>query len=60
MHFNLSDFTKDIKDIIDQEFNDLFDQWLELTVEIVSDLIERYEKGEATLLEESVNPAQVN
>ena len=35
MHFNLSDFTKDIKDIIDQEFNDLFDQWLELTDEIV-------------------------
>ncbi|WP_419910598.1 hypothetical protein [Hoeflea sp.] len=43
--------TKDVEDIIDREFNELFDQWRKLTDEILSDLIERYEIGEASLLE---------
>ena len=43
--------TKDVEDIIAQEFNELFDQWRKLTDEILTELIERYEIGEAALLE---------
>ncbi len=53
--------TKDVEDIIDQEFDDLFDQWRKLTDEILSELIERYEIGEAALLEKNAaKPTQVN
>lgn len=48
--------TRDVENIIDQEFNDLFDQWQKLTDEILSELIERYEIGEAALLEKSSQP----
>ena len=48
--------TKDIEDIIDKEFDDLFDQWRKLTDEILSELVERYEIGEAALLENAANP----
>ena len=43
--------TKDVEDIIEREFNDLFDHWRKLTDEILTELIERYETGEAPLLE---------
>ena len=60
MRFNQSDPTKDIKDVIDQEFNELSDQWRKQTDEILSELIERYKIGEAALLEEAAIPSQVN
>ena len=34
--------TNDIEDIIEQEFNNLFDQWRKLTDEIFSELIEQH------------------
>ena len=52
--------TKDAEDIIDQEFNDLLDQWWKLADKILPELIERYEIGEMALFEKAVNPAQVN
>ena len=52
--------TKEVEDIIDKEFDDLFDQWRKLTNEILSELIERYEIGEAALLENAANTAQAN
>ena len=58
MRFNQSDPTKDIN--IDQEFNELSDQWRKHTDEILSELIERYKIGEAALLEEAAIPSQVN
>ena len=60
MRFNQSDPTKDIKDVIDQEFNELSDQWRKQTDEILSELIERYKIGEAALLEKAAIPSQVN
>ena len=50
----------DIEDIIDREYNNLFDQWRKLTDEILSELIEGYEIGEAALLEKAANPIQVS
>jgi len=43
--------TGDVEDIVNREFNDLFNQWQKLTDEILSELIERYEIGEAAQLE---------
>ena len=41
--------TNDVEDIIEQEFNNLFDQWRKLTDEIFSELIEQHEIGAAAL-----------
>ena len=48
--------TNDVEDIIEQEFNNLFDQWRKLTAkfykltdEIFSELIEQHEIGAAAL-----------
>ena len=49
-----------IEDIIVREYNNLFDQWRKLTNEILSELIEGYEIGEAALLEKAANPIQVS
>ena len=37
--------SEDVEDAIDQEFNDLLDQWRKLNSEILSELTERYEIG---------------
>ena len=50
--------TKDVGDIIDREFNDLFDQWRKLTDEILSEFIERYEIGEVNITRKSDHPYQ--
>ena len=44
-HHRKHENTIDVDDIIDQVFNDLFDQCRKLTDEILSKLIERYEIG---------------
>ena len=41
--------TNDVEDIIEQEFNNSFDQWRKLTDEIFSELIEQHEIGVAAL-----------
>ena len=53
--------SEDVEDAIDQEFNDLLDQWRKLNSEILSELTERYEIGESVFLGKAIPyPAQVN
>ena len=52
---------KGVKDAIDWEFNDLFDQWWKLTSETLSELFERSEIDESALLGKAIpHTAQVN